>query len=485
MPPLPPTPIDVYSRPESPVRLRSRSRNRRRRYRDGFSESNEEDYYFRIREDQGLDYDRAFSRHRDYDLPLSRPRRRSTRRDYDDRTRSPSPPLSERALRRSNRSRASYTFEDEDNQKAELGRREREHIHRARTRERDLEVLYEQQIELLKQMKSKVENQKVVEPSTEGNDPETEKRAEVEGSERRSVRFDVSSKEANRPVVSDVNDKQGSISGQSPSLPKDETSIEKEIESLRQQIDQVRASENVSDYQASLEGRIRDERGRGLRESDHERSPRVEEMQRRLRDEAEIAQLEREQILLKELHQLKTEFRQKDKANSPAIEPTSPQQEEQEARDKDGSFEHRVKEKFLVAGFTEEETQRILSSKQDSNAKPTTEESDDSKKRYVKVHRKYLLPETLEVYHLPWEWAKVSFPDQNTNRFSHIQSDSNYIIIKKFVERDLMDELFQHTKDVKDRQAATGKVQAGEDRETLYIVRKKTDPSRSRRSVYF
>ncbi|KAL9616738.1 MAG: hypothetical protein Q9160_008426 [Pyrenula sp. 1 TL-2023] len=484
LPPLPPPPIDVHSRPESPARLRSRSRNRRRRYRDRL-ESNEEDNYFRTREDQELDYDRAFSRHYDYDIPLSRPRRRSTRREYDDPTRSPSPPLSERAFRQFNRSRASYDFEDEDKQNAEPERREREYILRARARERDLEALYEQQMKLLKQMKSKVENQKVVEPNTEGSDPEIETLAEAEGTERRSVRFDVSSKEANSSVVSHVDDGQGSISRQSPSLQKDETSIEREIESLRQQIDQIRASKNTLDHQASLEARIHDERARGVRASDYERRPRDEDMQRRLRDEAEIAQLAREQILLKELDQLKREFRQKDKAIPPATEPASPQQEEQEARSKDGSFEHRVKETFLAAGYTEEETQRIFSSKQDLSTKPAADDMDDSKKRHVKVHRKYLLPETLEVYHLPWEWAKVSFSAQKTHNFSHEQSDPSYIIIKKFVEKDLMDELFQHTKAVKDRQAATGQVSAGEDRETLYIVRKKTDPSRSRRSVYF
>ena len=31
-----------------------------------------------------------------------------------------------------------------------------------------------------------------------------------------------------------------------------------------------------------------------------------------------------------------------------------------------------------------------------------------SRPTYVKIHRKHLDPETLNIYHLPWEWDAVS-----------------------------------------------------------------------------
>ena len=33
---------------------------------------------------------------------------------------------------------------------------------------------------------------------------------------------------------------------------------------------------------------------------------------------------------------------------------------------------------------------------------------DLSRPTYIKVNRKYLLPDTLDAYQLPWEWDKVS-----------------------------------------------------------------------------
>jgi hypothetical protein len=33
-----------------------------------------------------------------------------------------------------------------------------------------------------------------------------------------------------------------------------------------------------------------------------------------------------------------------------------------------------------------------------------------TKTTFVKVHRRHILPETLDAYHPPWEWDEVSVP---------------------------------------------------------------------------
>ncbi|KAE8356116.1 hypothetical protein BDV28DRAFT_2485 [Aspergillus coremiiformis] len=55
---------------------------------------------------------------------------------------------------------------------------------------------------------------------------------------------------------------------------------------------------------------------------------------------------------------------------------------------------------------------------------------------WVKIHRKDLLPDTLIAYKLPWEWD---------------EDDSNYLIIKEWIGEDFQQELFGHTRRLRDR----------------------------------
>ncbi|KAL8733474.1 MAG: hypothetical protein Q9166_002100 [cf. Caloplaca sp. 2 TL-2023] len=50
---------------------------------------------------------------------------------------------------------------------------------------------------------------------------------------------------------------------------------------------------------------------------------------------------------------------------------------------------------------------------------------------YIKVHRKHLAPETLDAYELPWEWE---YPD------------SDYMLIKRWLNEDEQEQLFEHTR---------------------------------------
>jgi hypothetical protein len=76
---------------------------------------------------------------------------------------------------------------------------------------------------------------------------------------------------------------------------------------------------------------------------------------------------------------------------------------------------------------------------------------DLSRPTYIKVNRKYLLPDTLDHYHLPWEWDKACLPRGTltldlANRF---QNNSEYIVIKRYIDNDFQDVLFEHTKMIK------------------------------------
>ena len=62
---------------------------------------------------------------------------------------------------------------------------------------------------------------------------------------------------------------------------------------------------------------------------------------------------------------------------------------------------------------------------------------------YIRCKAKFLLPETLEHFHLPWEWDP---------------QDPSYILIRQYIDQGLQEELFQHTADIimQRRNATTG-----------------------------
>ncbi|KAL4962320.1 uncharacterized protein BDV14DRAFT_202974 [Aspergillus stella-maris] len=62
------------------------------------------------------------------------------------------------------------------------------------------------------------------------------------------------------------------------------------------------------------------------------------------------------------------------------------------------------------------------------------------KEERAEVHRKHLLPDTLIAYHLPWAWD---------------EEDGNYFIIKKWISPELQDELFAHTRQLRESKLKT------------------------------
>jgi hypothetical protein len=87
------------------------------------------------------------------------------------------------------------------------------------------------------------------------------------------------------------------------------------------------------------------------------------------------------------------------------------------------------------------------------------------------VHRKHLLPETLDTYRLPWSWDDV---------------DGNYLIIKTWISEDLQEELFQHTRRIREGKVLTQTSSTltelrvnDRNKDKMYLVRKKSPSRRS------
>ncbi|CAI7600551.1 unnamed protein product [Penicillium glandicola] len=100
------------------------------------------------------------------------------------------------------------------------------------------------------------------------------------------------------------------------------------------------------------------------------------------------------------------------------------------------------KQLLLGMGYSEEEIEHIIKKKNSKKMdKPEKAEKvekgkeEETKNTWIKVHRKHLLPETLVTYNLPWGWD---------------DHDANYIIIKKWITEDFQEELFLHTRNIRE-----------------------------------
>ena len=78
-----------------------------------------------------------------------------------------------------------------------------------------------------------------------------------------------------------------------------------------------------------------------------------------------------------------------------------------DAQKKEKEFEEQFILRFMQAGYTAEAAERILNEKK-RKEKSNELAIDLSRPTWIKVHRQWLLPETLDAYLLPWEWDDVS-----------------------------------------------------------------------------
>ncbi|KAJ5190779.1 uncharacterized protein N7498_009764 [Penicillium cinerascens] len=147
------------------------------------------------------------------------------------------------------------------------------------------------------------------------------------------------------------------------------------------------------------------------------------------------------------------------------------QKKKEEAEKRDKEFRERLCVEF---GYSEEEIEEILRRKKREERKDEKKiEFEETKKTtWIKVHRKHLLPETLMAFNLPWDWD---------------EHDTNYIIIKRWVTEDFQEELFAHSrrlregKVITETSSSTTELKVNDrNKDKMYLVRKKS-PSRRMR----
>ena len=166
-----------------------------------------------------------------------------------------------------------------------------------------------------------------------------------------------------------------------------------------------------------------------------------------------------------------------------------------EKEEEDRKFEERFKKQFMEAGYSQAYAEAVLQKKKDKEKKEKNVMAIDlSRPTWIKVHRRYLVPETLDAYYLPWEWDEVSlsppvFVHDTDNLLQH---NSEYIIIKKWISQDLQDELFEHTKKIKEKKLIMGPIEKDtttilkvrdKSKDNMYLVRKKSK-SPARRGLF-
>ena len=149
----------------------------------------------------------------------------------------------------------------------------------------------------------------------------------------------------------------------------------------------------------------------------------VEELERRehAKEEEERARARyEEELLIEEAKKVKKK-KEEEAFKKKAIEEYNTKQAEErikqleEKKKADEEYKKRARKDLEKAGMDEEEIERVLKGKERSphehghghgHAHPPV--MDLSRPTWIKVHRKNMSPETLDVYDLPWEWDPVS-----------------------------------------------------------------------------
>ncbi|KAF9895430.1 hypothetical protein FE257_000336 [Aspergillus nanangensis] len=243
-------------------------------------------------------------------------------------------------------------------------------------------------------------------------------------------------------------------------------------EKLRQWEEEQRRQQEEEEVRIKL----REEKLKALQQKIDEDEER-ERLKKELRDEEarkafERAEKEKKELLMKQAAIEEWKLNEERRKNA-----------ERELRKReDEKFRERLRLEF---GYTEEEIEEFLKKKEKKEKGKEKEKGKDKKgdkdddkdehqTTWIKVHRKYLLPDTLIAYQLPWDWD---------------ESDGNYIVIKQWINQDLQDQLFAHTRRIREGKLVTQtattqtelRVRDGK-KDKLYLVRKK---SPSRRAFLF
>lgn len=185
---------------------------------------------------------------------------------------------------------------------------------------------------------------------------------------------------------------------------------------------------------------------------------RLKELERKEEEEEARRRFEEEQII-EEARKAKKK-REEEDIKKAAVEEWKQKELEKELKEKEAKeeadriYQKRVRAEFAAKGYSEESIEEFLRKKKKEDKKKHKEHEkaiDLSRPTYIKVHRKYLSPDTLDIYELPWEWDEVSYLLLTLVLYIFLtrlctQLDPHYIIIKRWIPEADQEILFEHTR---------------------------------------
>lgn len=147
-----------------------------------------------------------------------------------------------------------------------------------------------------------------------------------------------------------------------------------------------------------------------------ERMKRLDEIERKEQEEEQERKFERkfEQMQILKAAEAAQKKKEEEEMRRLAVEEYNKKQaakaakEKQEKEEADRAFRERVKTTFGAAGYSEKSIEQILE-KEGKGSGAEKKIMDLTRPTYIKVHRKHLSPDTLDLYGLPWEWDDVSY----------------------------------------------------------------------------
>ena len=198
----------------------------------------------------------------------------------------------------------------------------------------------------------------------------------------------------------------------------------------------------------------------------HEKEERkriMAEYEQRMREESEERKAEEERLRDKFEREKREAKEKKEREYAAFLAEQKAKEEEAKAKKKkeEEEFQDEMRKRLARFGYTQAQIEAMVkeetAAKTDSRTTMTTTTmtrwNGNPNPIYPKIHMKYHAVDTLRYYELPWEYDSVSTNGQ-TDRlvFANIsQYDSNYIIIKREMDKSETDVLFEHTRRLRSR----------------------------------
>ena len=233
-------------------------------------------------------------------------------------------------------------------------------------------------------------------------------------------------------------------------------------------------------------GKLKEYEDLKRKEEEKEQKKRIEEklLMDKIKKDAELAEREKEEKALKK--RAIEEFKIKEEEEK--------QKKQREKEKEDEELRERMRKMLYADGFSSEQVESMIrrAEKRDSGGRDREGSSKAlmlSRPTYIKVHRRHLDPETLDVYQLPWEWddVRVLYPNRLCRLAvtdSNPQRDSSYIIIKQWIPEADQDILFEHTRKLRDRKRLVyTTTELKKEREQQLLLVKRKEPRK--RSSWF